>query len=250
MPSKKNTKNNRSKKNKNKMRQSAVAAVPAKSLSFIGTLTAMPKRKFVVLTNTMLGYIPTSSLTSGLTGCFIVSNSPYQPFNTGFKPDSATGVITETNGSDTSTSNGYSLLVQMYRYARVVRTRIRVTASPSSVVDQVLLSTFVSPAGLVPPISYTQSRAQHSFKEAFCITGQPVSQSTVNCSIKSWDALGMTQGEWMAVPPVSWTSNPTYPYYHFVQYSMVDGNANSNSIAFRIEFACEVELENPIALVG
>jgi hypothetical protein len=249
MPSKKNTKNNRSKKNK-KMRQSSVAAVPARSLAFTGTLTAMPKRKFVTLTNTMLGYIPTGSLTAGLTGCFIVQNTAYQPFNTGYKPDSATGVITETNGSDTTTSNGYSLLVQMYRYARVVRTRIRVTATPSTGGDQLLLSTFVSPAGLVPPISYTQSRAQHSYKEAFCLTGQPVSLSTVNCSVNSWDVLGMTQGEWMASAPGTWSSSPSLVYYHFVQYCTVDGNANANTIAFRIEFACEVELVNPIALVG
>jgi hypothetical protein len=249
MPSKKNTKNNRSKKNK-KMRQSTVAAVPSRSLAFTGTLTAMPKRKFVTLTNTMLGYITIGGLGTSVTGCFIVANSPYQPFNTGFKPDSSTGAIVETNGSDTSTSNGYSLLVQMYRYARVVRTRIRVTATPSSSGDQLLLSTFVSPAGLVPPLSYTQSRAQHSYKEAFCTTGQPVSQSTVDCSVKSWDVLGMTEGEWMSTQPVAWTLGASPSYYHFVQYCTVDGGTNTNSIPFRIEFACEVELFNPIALVG
>jgi hypothetical protein len=247
MPSKKNTKNNRSKKNK-KMRQSTVAAVPTRSLAFTGTLTAMPKRKFVILTNVMLGYITIGGLGTSTTGCFIVGNSPYQPFNTGFKPDSSTGAIVVTNGSDTATSNGYSLLVQMYRYARVVRSRIRVTASPSTSGDQLLLSTFVAPAGLVPPISYIQSRAQHSFKEAFCTTGQPVSQSTVDCSVNSWNVLGMTEGEWMASPPVAWTVAPSY--YHFVQYCTVDGGTNTNSIPFRIEFACEVELVNPIALVS
>lgn len=195
----------------------------------------------------MVGYIPTSTLPATTTGCFIVQDDVKQVFLTGFKPDSATGFITEINGADTNTNNGYSLYSTMYRLARVRKMRLRVSCLPTSLGDQTHLSVFATPAGLVPPISYTFARAQRNYKETVAVNGTPLKDCSVDIEVCAWDVMGMTETEWMSQPPVVVAGGASTPtWYIFCQYFACDASTNVNTIPFRIEVAQEVEYFDPI----
>jgi len=206
--------------------------------------------------NAIVGAIATSNLTVGVTGFFTVTNSCSEPFNTSSKPDSATGFISEVNGSDTNGVNGYSLMVQMYRFARVEKSRLRVSCVPSTAGDQIVLCIFAIPevsiAGL--PFSYRNARAMPFFKEALCYVGNRLPENTVDAEARSHDVLGLTQAQYddQPMPPFAAGSAevPFNQWLWVVQYFTTDGAANSNQISFRIEYAADQLLTGPVPLVG
>jgi len=238
--------------------RSGVRSVQAerRGLSLTGTLLTMPLRKRFTVTNCIVGAIGTGIQTAGVTGFFTVTNSVSEPFNTTAKPDSATGFIAETNGSDTAGVNGYSLLVQMYRFARVERSRLRVTCVPSTAGDQTVLCIFAIPqasaAGL--PFSYRNARAQPFFKETMCYVGNRLQENTVDSSAKSCDVLGLSHAQYDDQPMPTFAAGSAEvvanQWVWVVQYFIADGTTNGNSIAFRIEYAADQLVTGPVALVG
>lgn len=244
MPSKNKTKNNKKGKKRTGRNRS--------QLSFVREVPTIPPLRKVMMTASMVGVIPASTLTAATTGYFIVfGNTGYQPFNTMYKPDSATGFVTEVNGSDTITANGESLYAQMYAFARSIRTGIRVSVVPSSGGDQVVLSVFATAAATLPslPVSYSYSKSKLAFKEALCYQGNRLVDNTVTVFQDSARLLGMDKRQWKDLPPIPVTTAPTgtqADWYYVVQYFMADGALNTNTIPIRIEWCSEVEFYGPV----
>jgi len=226
-------------------------------LSFGGELINIAPKKLLRTTVGMAGFIPALALPSSTTGFFAVQGSAYyQPFSTSNKPDSVTGYITEVNGSDTIVNNGTTLYAQMYRYARTLQSRIRVTCLPSGVEDQVIMSVYAMSYATyttsTPPLSYTQARSQLGYREAFCHTGTSTSDCTVECELPSWTPMGLTEAQYRDQPPLAVTAGVTaeLTWYWVVQYFLANGKTNSATIPFRIELAFNTEFSGPIEMRG
>lgn len=223
------------------------------SLSLTRSLCTIPAQKRITTSACIVGNIPASTLTAGVTGFFYTINSPYQPFNTAAKPDSATGFITEVNGSDTENPNGYTLFAQMYSFAKVLRARLRVTCVPSSAGDQVMLCAYTLPSNVSPPLSFTRSRAQAHYKENVCYVGNRADMNTVDIACSSAAAMGMTETQFRDQQPVAFATNslaPNTTWNFVVQYFMMDGALNGSAVTFRIEMVQEILLYGPIQPVG
>jgi hypothetical protein len=219
------------------------------SLSFTQALPVFPQRRFMRQTAGIVGNIPAATLPAGVTGWFAVNgNSAYEPFSTTAKPDSATGYITEVQGSDSETAAGFGIMSQVYKYARVHNSRLRVSCVPSSSTDQTILACFAITAqhfsSASPPYSYPVARAQYGYREAVCYPGNILKMNTVESTTHCAAVLGQTKSEWMCQPPVVINSAPVESnnWYWIVQYFAADGLVSANPICFRIELAQEVEL--------
>jgi hypothetical protein len=224
-------------------------------LSFTSEQINLSPKKMLRQSYGMVGTIPAASLPASTTGFFgIFGNSAYLPFQTSIKPDSATGFITEVNGSDSLTSNGYTITAQQYSYARVNRSRLRVSCIPSSSADQVLLCCFAvsSISASASPYSYTQAKAQLGFHEAVCYAGNYLDGNTIECEMRSHRVLGLTEAQWRDQPPVTVTASEPVPlqWYWIVQYFTMGGLTNLNVIQFKIEVASETEFSGPVQMRG
>jgi hypothetical protein len=221
-------------------------SAPPKQLSFVGQLNPFPAKKVIRNTAVIAGYIPVGSFTAGLTGFFSVyGNSAFEPFSTTSKPDSATGLITEVNGSDTEAMFGFSQINSIWNYARVLKSRLRVTALPTNIIDNFTIVMFALPfaAASSLPLSYAGARGQVGFREALCCSGQPIRDNTIECQTDAWIPVGLSRAQYMDQPPVVTAGVPgsTLLWFWVVQYFTNDGMVNSGTIPFRIEYAVETE---------
>jgi len=216
-------------------------------------LVLPPERHFRQVTG-FIGVIPASTLPAGVTGYFTVfGNTVFQPFESIPKADSATGYITETNGGDTNTLSGYTQIVSQYAYGRTMRSRIRVSCLPSATGDQVMLVVFAASAADVTslslPCSYTYARAQIGFREAVCTSNSFAAKNVVECEISSTRPLGLTKTQYLDQPPNAVTSAPpasTLDWRWVVQYFLMDGATNANTIPFKVEVAYDNLYSGPI----
>lgn len=208
--------------------------------------TVVADRFMTKVSASYCGVAATASLTNSQ--FIIYGNSGLTPFTT---PSNNIGaVFTATQSSTIATPPmGWSGLSTLYQSYRVRSARIKITIQPTDVDDTCALIVYPSGSSLftTPPRIHTNQRYS---KYKICTPNNNVKENTIINYVSSHEALGLSQAQYEALPPVPVGQAPPtgYDWYWVVIIDQLDGTTNDANITCLVEVDYYVEMSEPATL--
>lgn len=212
--------------------------VPRNSRNFL------PRREFVQLEQTMVGYYGNGTAqSSGITAVY--ANSFGQPFNSGTNAIGTTGsgksnITVQAGYNVTDHPFGYTELSSIYAYYKIHRTRMKITVVGTNTNDIFTMMLFPSILAQSSFIGQASAEPYAAFK-LVCSTGQPV---TFQKSVDVCALLGYTRAQYQGLTPTLLGSQPaaaTSCFWNFQWQNIASQNPSGNfSITF--ELSTDIEL--------
>lgn len=212
--------------------------VPRNSRNFL------PRREFVQLEQTMVGYYGNGTAqSSGITA--IYANSFGQPFSTGANAIGTTGsgksnITVQAGYNLTDHPFGYTELSSIYAYYKIHKSKMKITIVGTNGNDVFTMMLFPSILAQSSFIGQASSEPYAKFKQV-CSTGQPVSfQRTIDVC----ELLGYTRDQYQGLTPTLLGSQPaaaTSCFWNFQWQNIASQNPSGNfSIVFELSTYIEL----------
>ncbi len=188
----------------------------------------------------------------------LFANSVFEPFNTSssslsgqpFNAAPATSGFagtTTSNSSNTTNPAGYTQMTRVYNSYRVNKFSLKWTMAPANSADNIrgTISANPQPGIYTTPfvLSLTEVQGASGIVQRDFVYGQMCYLVKAGTS---WEALGLSQAQWLDLPVTDVTSEPTAEASVVYQLNAFVLSAGvGTSVSFLLELEQEVEWSNP-----